>query len=225
MTAPKIKGSFFRFTYGGFMIKDLLKEIKCIPVCVFEDTDSALKVAELLLKYNVNVMEVTLRTEKAFACIKAINTEFQNSLVGAGSVLNIADFEKSADFGAVFAVSPCFDESLCEEAKRLTMTYIPGVATPSEIYKALKYSDLVKIFPAALLGGSEYIKAVTAPFKMLNFSLITTGGIDNMNYKEYLAVEKVAACGLTYPVSEKLIKEKNFDEIENRIKEIYGAPS
>ena len=207
------------------MIRDQFRNIKCIPVCVFEDTDSALKIAELLLKYNVNVIEVTLRTEKAFDCIKAIKTEFKTALVGAGSVLKTSDFDKALTSGAVFAVSPCFDESLCDEARRINMPYVPGAATPSEIYKALKYSNIVKIFPAALLGGVEYIKAVTAPFKMFDFDLMPTGGIDNINYKEFLKVEKVTSCGLTYPVNEKLIKEKNFDEIEHRIKEIYGVSS
>jgi 2-dehydro-3-deoxyphosphogluconate aldolase/(4S)-4-hydroxy-2-oxoglutarate aldolase len=207
------------------MIRDLLKKIKCIPVCVFEDVDSALKTAELLLKHDVSVIEITLRTEKAFDCIKAIKNEFKNSVVGAGSVLKESDFTKVSDCGAVFAVSPCFDESLCEEAKRINMPYIPGAATPSEIFKALKYSNLIKIFPASMLGGVEYIKAVTAPFKMFDFDLIPTGGIDNINYKEYLGVEKVAACGLSYPVNEKLVKDKKFDEIEHRIKEIYGVSS
>ena len=207
------------------MVKDLLGNIKCIPVCVFEDRESALKIAELLLKYNVNIIEVTLRTEKAFDCIKAIKNKFKDSVVGAGSVLKTSDFEKASDFGAVFAVSPCFDESLCDEARRINLPYVPGAATPSEIYKALKYSNIVKIFPAALLGGVEYIKAVTAPFKMFDFDLMPTGGIDNINYKEFLKVEKVTSCGLTYPVNEKLIKEKNFDEIEHRIKEIYGVSS
>ncbi|MCL2154624.1 MAG: bifunctional 4-hydroxy-2-oxoglutarate aldolase/2-dehydro-3-deoxy-phosphogluconate aldolase [Leptospirales bacterium] len=205
------------------MIKDLLGNIKCIPVCVFEDIESALKITELLLKYDVNVIEVTLRTEKAFDCIKAIKTEFKNSIVGAGSVLKTSDFGKASDCGAVFAVSPCFDESLCNEAESSNIPYIPGAATPSEIYKALKYSNMVKIFPAALLGGVEYIKAVTAPFKMFDFGLMPTGGIDNNNYKEYIKIEKVTACGLTYPVNENLVKEKNFDEIEHRIKEIYGV--
>jgi 2-dehydro-3-deoxyphosphogluconate aldolase/(4S)-4-hydroxy-2-oxoglutarate aldolase len=205
------------------MIRDIFLKIKCIPVCVFEDAESALKIAELLLKYDVNAIEVTLRTEKAFDCIKAIKERFKDAVVGAGSVLKISDFDKAADCGAIFAVSPCFDEALCTEAQRIKIPYIPGAATPSEIYKALKYSDLVKIFPAAMLGGTEYIKAVTAPFKMFDFGLIPTGGIDNANYKEYLGTEKVVACGLSYPVHEKLVKEKNFSEIEQRIKEIYGV--
>ncbi len=206
------------------MLKDLLVRIKSVPVCVFEETESALKTAELLMKHGVDVIEVTLRTENAFNCIKAIKHEFKDAIVGAGSVLKTDDFKKAADHGAVFAVSPCFDESLCEAAKRNNMPYIPGVSTPGELYKALKFSELIKIFPASALGGVDYINAIAAPFKMFNFGLIPTGGIDNKNYKEYLAAEKVVACGLSYPVHEKLLKEKNFDMIEQRIKEIYGAP-
>lgn len=206
------------------MLRDLLEKVKSVPVCVFEETESALKTAELLIKNGVDVIEVTLRTENAFNCIKAIKKEFKNSIVGAGSVLKNDDFKKAADYGAVFAVSPCFDESLCETAKKNNMPYIPGVATPSELFKALKYSDLIKIFPAAGLGGVDYINAVAAPFRMFNFGIIPTGGIDNRNYKEYLNAEKVVACGLSYPVHEKLLKEKNYEVIEQRIKEIYGAP-
>lgn len=206
------------------MLKDLLLKVKSVPVCVFDQTESALKIAELLLKYGVNVIEVTLRTENAFDCIRAIKNEFKDAVIGAGSVLKTSDFQKAADYGAVFAVSPCFDESLSETAKKNNMPYIPGVATPGELYKALKYSDLIKIFPAAVLGGVEYINAIAAPFRMFDFGLIPTGGIDNKNYKEYLNAEKVVACGLSYPVHEKLVKEKNFDAIEQRIKEIYGAP-
>lgn len=205
------------------MLSDLLKKVKSVPVCVFEDTDSALKIAELLLKHGVDVIEITLRTENAFNCIKAIKNEFMNSTVGAGSVLKTDDFKKAEDHGAVFAVSPCFDESLCEAARKINMPYMPGIATPSELFKALKYTDLIKIFPAAGLGGVEYINAVAAPFRMFNFGLVPTGGIDNKNYKEYLGAEKVVACGLSYPVNEKLIKEGKFDTIEQRIIEIYGA--
>ncbi len=206
------------------MLKDILQRVKSVPVCVFDESDSALKTAELLLKNGVNVIEITLRTENAFNCIRAIKNEFKDAVVGAGSVLKTSDFKKAADYGAVFAVSPCFDESLCETAKAENMPYIPGISTPSELFKALKYSDLIKIFPAAVLGGVEYINAIAAPFKLFNFGFIPTGGIDNKNYKEYLNAEKVVACGLSYPVHEKLVKEKNFEAIEQRIKEIYGAP-
>ena len=206
------------------MLEDVLKKIKSVPVCVFDDVDSSLVTAELLVKNGVNVIEVTLRTENAFKCIKAIKNEFRDSIVGAGSVLKTDDMDKARDYGAIFAVSPCFDESLCESAKKISIPYIPGVSTPSELFRSLKYSELIKIFPASTLGGVGYINSIAAPFRMLNFGLIPTGGIDNKNYKEYLSAEKVIACGLSYPVNEKLIKEKQFDVMEQRIKEIYGAP-
>ncbi len=206
------------------MLRDMLQRVKSVPVCVFDETEGALKTAELLLKHGVDVIEVTLRTENALNCIRAIKNEFKDAVVGAGSVLKAADFEKAADCGAVFAVSPCFDESLCEAAAKINIPYIPGISTPGELYKALKFSDLIKIFPASALGGIEYINAIAAPFKMYNFGLIPTGGIDNKNFKDYLGAEKVIACGLSYPVSDKLVKEKQFDIIEQRIKEIYGSP-
>lgn len=205
------------------MFKDVLKRIKSVPVCIFEDVESSLLAAELLIKNGVDVIEITLRTENAFKCLKAIKEKFKDSIVGAGSVLKTEDMEKARDYGAVFAVSPCFDESLCEFAQKINIPYIPGIATPSELFKALKYTDLIKVFPASALGGIEYINSMAAPFRMFNFGLIPTGGIDNKNYKDYLSAEKVIACGLSYPVNEKLIKEKKYDVIEQRIKEIYGV--
>lgn len=206
------------------MLKELLLKVKSVPVCVFEDIDSALKVAEILLDHNVGVIEVTLRTEKAFDCISAIKKEFNGAAVGAGSVLNSGDFARARDNGAVFAVSPSFDEELCRAASGINLPYIPGVATPSELYRAMKFSNLIKIFPASALGGVDYINAIAAPFRMFDFGLIPTGGIDNKNFTDYLKADRVIACGLTYPVNEKLIKEKNFDAIKERVTEIYGAP-
>jgi 2-dehydro-3-deoxyphosphogluconate aldolase/(4S)-4-hydroxy-2-oxoglutarate aldolase len=148
------------------MLKDLLQRMKSVPVCVFDETESAVKTAELLLKHGVEVIEVTLRTENAFNCLKAIKKEFKEAKLGAGSVLKSDDFQRAADCGAVFAVSPCFDESLCEAARKINIPYIPGISTPSELFKALKYTDLIKIFPAAALGGVDYINSISAPFKI-----------------------------------------------------------
>lgn len=129
------------------MFNDVLKRIKSVPVCVFDSVESSLIAAELLVKNGVDVIEITLRTENAFKCIEAIKNKFSDCIVGAGSVLKIDDMVKARDYGAVFAVSPCFDESLCESAKKINIPYIPGVATPSELFRALKYGELIKIFP------------------------------------------------------------------------------
>jgi len=203
-------------------LKMIIGKTRIIPVSVFEDVISALRTVELLVKYNVNVIEITLRTENAFNCITAIRKEFPSTLPGAGSVLNIDDLVRAVDCGALFAVAPCLDEEVAGYAAELNIPFVPGVSTPGELNKALKFSRIIKLFPAHLLGGTDYLKAITAPFRRLNFDLIPTGGIDNKNFQDYLGCEKVLACGLTYPVAENLIREKDYSTIEKRIMELYG---
>jgi len=203
-------------------LRDILRTKRIIPVCVFENIESALKTAELLVKHKVDVIEVTLRTEGAFDSIAAIKKEFPTVMVGAGSVLSRDALKRAADCGAVFAVAPCLDEDITIYAAELNIPFIPGVSTPSELNRALRYSDMIKVFPAHALGGPDYIDSITAPFRMIKFDLIPTGGIDNMNYMKYLECQKVIACGLTYPVAEKLLKQKDYASVEKRIIELYG---
>ncbi len=203
-------------------LREIFRKIKIIPVSVFEDVTSALKTAEILIKHKVNVIEVTLRTENAFDCIAAILKEFPSAIAGAGSVLDKDALKRAVDSGAVFAVAPCIDKEVAKFAAEVKIPFIPGISTPSELNKALKYSNMIKLFPAQALGGTEYLNSITAPFRRFNFDLIPTGGIDNKNYMNYLGCEKVLACGLSYPVAEKLLKEKDFLSIERRIMEVYG---
>jgi len=202
-------------------LKETLGRVKVVPVCVFEDVDSALKTAELLMKNRVNIIEITLRTEAAFDCIAAVVKEFKDMIAGAGSVFNAEQLKKAQSAGSVFAVSPCFDEDLLDEAEKSAIPYVPGVATPGELFRAMKRTSIIKLFPSESFGGVDYIKAAFAPFKMFDYSLMPTGGIDNKNFRKYLELDKVIACGMTYPVSEKLISEGRFDLIDERIKEVY----
>lgn len=203
-------------------LREIFRKVRVIPVSVFEDTASALKTAELLVKYKVDVIEITLRTESALDCIAAIKKEFPSLTPGAGSVLSRDALKRSVDSGAIFAVAPCLDEDVAAYAAELKIPFVPGASTPGELNRALKYSGMIKIFPAHALGGTDYLNSITAPFRMLEFDLIPTGGIDNKNYMEYLECEKVLACGVTYPVAEKLLKQKDYASIEKRIVELYG---
>ena len=203
-------------------LREVFRKIRVIPVSVFEDVTSALKTAGILVKHKVNVIEITLRTESAFDCIAAVKKEFPSAILGAGSVLSREGLKRAVDSGAVFAVAPCLDENIAEYAAELKVPFLPGVSTPSELNRALKYSDIIKLFPAQALGGTDYLNSMTAPFGRIKFDLIPTGGIDNKNFMEYLGCEKVLACGLTYPVAEKLLKENDYTAIEKRIMELYG---
>ena len=202
-------------------LKDILTVVKVVPVCVFSNVDTALKTAELLVKNKVNIIEITLRTESAFSCIEAVVKEFKEMTAGAGSVFTPEQLKKAEAAGAEFAVSPCLDENVLDEAEKMDIPFVPGVATPGELFRAIKRTDVVKLFPAESLGGTEYIKSAFAPFKLFDYYLMPTGGVDNNNFRKYLDLDKVIACGMSYPVSDKLVNEGKFDLLEERINEIY----
>jgi 2-dehydro-3-deoxyphosphogluconate aldolase/(4S)-4-hydroxy-2-oxoglutarate aldolase len=201
--------------------KDTLAAVKVVPVCVFNNVDSALKTAELLIKKKVNIIEITLRTESAFSCIEAVVKEFKEITAGAGSVFTAEQLRRAHAAGAEFAVSPCLDDDVMDEAEKKGIPFVPGVSTPGELFRAIKRTKVIKLFPAESLGGTDYIKSAFAPFKLFDYYLMPTGGVDNINFRKYLDIDKVIACGMSYPVSDKLISEGRFDLLEERMNEVY----
>jgi 2-dehydro-3-deoxyphosphogluconate aldolase / (4S)-4-hydroxy-2-oxoglutarate aldolase len=198
---------------------EILRKNKVIPVAVFSEINNAKKTAELLVKNSIGLLEITLRTEIAFKCLKEISKSFPELIIGAGSVLSKDALKEAIDCGAGFGVAPALDFEVVNFALSKKVTFIPGVSTPTELNSAIK-ADLrfIKIFPAVNIGGPDYIKAITAPFKMKDFYLIPTGGINEKNIAEYLKTDRVIACGASYIVDSKLIEKGDFGELENRIK-------
>jgi 2-dehydro-3-deoxyphosphogluconate aldolase/(4S)-4-hydroxy-2-oxoglutarate aldolase len=74
---------------------------------------------------------------------------------------------------------------------------IPGVATPSEIEANLGRGIVtMKLFPAEVLGGGAFLRAVHGPYPAVRF--IPTGGVSPANLAGYLALPNVLACGGTW---------------------------
>ena len=189
---------------------------------MFNKSADALRMAEILLNNSVNILEITLRNEFAFEAIKAVSERFPEMVTGAGSVLTKDALEKAQDNGAQFAVAPSFDPDIVKFSKKIDIPFAPGVSTPTELFMALKESTIIKIFPVAELGGVKYIKSIIAPFAMKEFSLIPTGGINETTYLEYLDLDRVIACGMSYVADKNLINKGDFDSLDKRIKLVYG---
>jgi 2-dehydro-3-deoxyphosphogluconate aldolase/(4S)-4-hydroxy-2-oxoglutarate aldolase len=94
----------------------------------------------------------------------------------------------------------------------LGVAAIPGVATATEIQAALAEGiDVVKFFPAELLGGVKMINALAGPFPAVRF--IPTGGIGAANLAPYLAHRSVLAVGGSWMVAPKLVAAGDWAEI------------
>ncbi|MCX6167739.1 MAG: bifunctional 4-hydroxy-2-oxoglutarate aldolase/2-dehydro-3-deoxy-phosphogluconate aldolase [Ignavibacteriales bacterium] len=194
----------------------ILEEIgsyRIVPVIVIDDSDNAVPLANALMEGGLPVAEVTFRTKAAKESIRLIANSFPEILIGAGTVLSIDQVKSAMGSGARYIVSPGLNPKVVEYCVENKIPIVPGIATPSEIERALEFNlEVVKFFPAEALGGLNYLKAISAPYGNLKF--IPTGGIDGKNLLSYIQFSKVLACGGSWMVKSDLISGKKFDEIK-----------
>ena len=121
--------------------------------------------------------------------------------------------DRAVAAGAKFIVSPGFNPNVVKYCIDRDIPVTPGTQTPSEMEQAIEMGlDVVKFFPAEPAGGLKMIKAVAAPYTMLQF--MPTGGINLNNVEEYLEYDRILACGGSWMVKGDLVKAGKFDEIQ-----------
>ena len=171
-----------------------MQDAPVIPVIVLNDVAHAVPMARALVAGGVRMLEVTLRTPQALACIEAIAKHVPEAVVGAGTVRNKADAQAAANAGARFAVSPGYTSAVGQACRDLGLALLPGVATGSEIMMAQEegFTEL-KFFPAMQAGGPAMLKAWSGPFFDVRFC--PTGGVSLQNASEFLALPNVVCVG------------------------------
>jgi 2-dehydro-3-deoxyphosphogluconate aldolase/(4S)-4-hydroxy-2-oxoglutarate aldolase len=169
---------------------------RVIPVLTVDSADDAERACRALLAGGLTAVEITFRTEAATAAIERAS-QLEGLVVGAGTVRSVAQLEAAVAAGARFAVAPGTDPQVVASAQRAGVPFIPGAATATEIDRARSLGcEIVKIFPAALLGGPAFIRTMSAVFPDVRF--MPTGGVTAANVADYLALPSVAACGGTW---------------------------
>jgi 2-dehydro-3-deoxyphosphogalactonate aldolase len=110
-------------------------------------------VADALLAEDFRILEVPLNSPQPFESIAKLAQRCgERVLVGAGTVLNVEDVARVRDAGGKLIVMPHGDVAVVREAKRLALTCVPGVATPTEAFAVLAAgADALKMFPCEAL--------------------------------------------------------------------------
>ena len=198
-----------------------LQKIGIVPVVVLDNAEDALPLAECLMKGGLPCAEVTFRTAAAEESIRQMAKAFPDMIVGAGTVLTTDQADRAIGAGAKFIVSPGFNPKVTEHVLKQGVPMTPGICTPTEIEAALQFDlDVLKFFPAEPSGGLKMIKALAAPSVGVNF--MPTGGISAANVRDDLAYDRIVACGGSWMVSGKLVREGKFGEIEDLVREAAG---
>jgi len=198
-------------------ITESLAAAQIVPVVVIDNPDHAVPLGKALLDGGLDVIEVTYRTAGAQAALTALKA-LPELVVGAGTVVRPEQVDSAVEAGAQFLVSPGLSAAVVERAQAVGVPILPGVATPSDIMAALALGlDIVKLFPAATLGGPSAIKAFSAPFPGLRF--VPTGGISAATVGDYLALPSVIAAGGSWMVERSLIESEDWAEITRRTAE------
>ncbi len=139
--------------------------------------DEVLAVVDALVAEGVRVVEVPLNSPSPLESIAAVARAFGGRVVvGAGTVLEVAEVEAVAAAGGRIVVSPHCDARLVGRALALGLTPLPGVATPTEAFAAIAAgARFLKLFPAECLGPAALRawRAVLPP----GVGLIPVGGV------------------------------------------------
>ncbi len=172
----------------------VMQDAPVIPVIVLSDVAQAVLLARALVSGGIRMLEVTLRTPQALACIEAIARQVPEAIVGAGTVRTAADAQACSRAGARFAVSPGYTHAVGQACRDVRLPLLPGVATGGEIMAAQAdgLSEL-KFFPAMQAGGWAMLKAWNGPFWDARFC--PTGGVSLANASEFLALPNVLCVG------------------------------
>ena len=181
---------------------------RLIPTVTVQSLDEADVLVKILLKAELPIVELTLR--QGFS-VEAINTLLDNENIfsGIGTITNPDDLDGIHYGKANFLVSPGTDQNVINQLNK-EIAFIPGIETASEILVNKNMGiEIMKFFPAELLGGIKKLKAYLDVFPEIKF--LCTGGINTANYKEYLTCENVLAVGGSFVLPQKYISEHDVD--------------
>lgn len=199
-------------------ILEQIKNMGIIPVVVLENAKDALPLAKALMDGGLACAEVTFRTEAAEEAIRLMSEAYPDMLVGAGTVLTTEQVDRAVNAGAKFIVSPGLNPRIVKYCVDRGIVITPGCCTPSDVEQALENGlEVVKFFPAEQAGGLAMIKAMAAPY--VNVRFMPTGGINPDNVADYLAFDRIIACGGSWMVKGELISSGNFQRIEELTRE------
>ena len=189
----------------------IIRSTGIVPVFYNKDVELTKKVVKACYDGGIRAFEFTNRGDGAHIVFKEligfVRAECPEMALGAGTILDAPTAALYLQLGADFLVSPCCVDEVITLANRRGVPYSPGCGTVTEIVHAMELGcDLVKVFPAGTVGGTDFVKNVLAPLPWA--MIMATGAVEPT--KENLSVwakSGVTAVGMGSKLFPKAIVE------------------
>lgn len=199
--------------------ESLLQSLPVVAILRGLVAERAVEVGEALFAEGIRSIEVPLNSPDPFTSIRALVDRFGDEcLCGAGTVLTVDDVARTRDAGGQLIVSPNCDPDVIAAAVQAGMTVMPGVATATEAFAAVRAgAGIVKLFPAATYG-SKHVKALRDVLPK-QVRVYPVGGIGADDIREWL---QAGAAGFGFG-SELFRPTYSLQEIIERTRRVVAA--
>jgi len=146
--------------------------------------EEALDMGHAIVNAGFHILEVPLNSPDPLRSIQILAEAFPNALVGAGTVTTAQQVRDIKAVGGQLIISPHLDDNVVCEAVNLGLISLPGVATPSEAFKAIALgAHGLKLFPAEMISPAV-VKSMRAVLPG-HVRLVPVGGIGTHNMADY----------------------------------------
>ena len=201
---------------------------KALPLFTCGDPAAGVRVLEALHAAGFRIVEFTNRVPGNVDVFRAMAAEAgrrQPGLVlGAGTILDVAQAEAFHEAGAAFLVAPHLDEEVGRWCAARHVPWCPGTGTVTEMMRAHRLgAAVIKVFPADALGGPAFLKAVRGPLPWL--PLMPSGGVttDEDNLRGWFAAGAHCVGIGSQLVDASLIAAGRFDTVADRARRLAAS--
>jgi 2-dehydro-3-deoxyphosphogalactonate aldolase len=146
--------------------------------------DEAAAIGHVLVDIGFTCLEVPLNSpQEPLASIYHLQQALKmKALIGAGTVLQPQQVMEVAKVGGRLIISPHTDPAVIHATKESGLYSMPGFATPSEAFTAIRAGcDALKFFPAA---SPATLKAITTILPK-DIAIFPVGGITPASMRDY----------------------------------------
>jgi len=119
-------------------LRQVLASLQIIPVLTIDTVAAAVATCDALRTGGIYQVEITLRSPVALDAIAAVQAQFSDVTVAAGTIKSTRDIEALKQLDIAFGVSPGLTTNLLACARANDFCLLPGVASPSELMQGLE---------------------------------------------------------------------------------------